>query len=53
MKRRIGEIGSNIAAKTGAGSNAVRFPPEMLDSSDSTGGSGGQTAGEWWQSQGD
>ena len=25
----------------------------MLDSSDSTGGSGGQTAGEWWQSQGD
>ena len=28
MKRRIGEIGSNIAAKTGAGSNAVRFPPE-------------------------
>ena len=28
MKRRIGEIGSNIAAKSGAGSNAVRFPPE-------------------------
>ena len=28
LKRRIGEIGSNIAAKTGAGSNAVIFSPE-------------------------
>ena len=28
MKRRVGKFGSNIAAKTGAGSNAVRFPPE-------------------------